>query len=58
MIYLSSILVDEAYGFDNYIMKTEVNEIYAWKLLKLKREMLLKLVDKDNFAGIYLYFKQ
>jgi len=44
-------LVDEAYGFDNYIMKTEVNEIYAWKLLKLKREMLLKLVDKDNFAG-------
>jgi len=44
-------LVDKSYGLDNYILKTPVNEIYAWKLLKLKREMLLKLTDKDNFAG-------
>jgi len=44
-------LVDEAEGFDNYILKTPVNEIYAWKLLKLKREMLLQLCSKDNFAG-------
>lgn len=45
-------LVDEAKGFDNYILNTPVNEIYAWKLLKLKREMLLKLCEKDNFAGV------
>jgi len=44
-------LVDEANGFDNYILNTPVNEIYAWKLLKLKREMLLHLCDKENFAG-------
>jgi len=44
-------LVDEAKGFDNYILNTPVNEIYAWKLLKLKREMLLKMCDKENFAG-------
>jgi len=44
-------LVDEAQGFDNYILRTPVNEIYAWKLLKLKREMLLRLCFKDNFAG-------
>lgn len=44
-------LVDEANGFDNYILNTPVNEVYAFKLLKLKREILLKLADKDNFAG-------
>merc|ERR1719245_2168973 len=44
-------LVDEAKGFDNYILNTPVNEIYAWKLLKLRREMLLELCDKENFAG-------
>jgi len=44
-------LVDEANGFDNYILKTPVNEIYAWNLLKLKREILLRLCFKDNFAG-------
>ena len=47
--------MDEANGFDNYILKTAVNEIYAWKLLKLKREMLLKLCDKNNFAGNQIY---
>jgi len=44
-------LVDEAKGFDNYLLNTPVNEVYAWKLLKLKRELLLELCDKDNFAG-------
>jgi len=44
-------LVDEAQGFDNYLLNTPVNEIYAWKLLKLKREVLLALNNKDNFAG-------
>ena len=48
------VLVDEAQGFDNYLLSTPVNEVYAWKLLRLKREILLTLADKDNFAGIYL----
>nr|ACO14562.1 39S ribosomal protein L28, mitochondrial precursor [Caligus clemensi] len=36
-------LVDEAYGFDNYLLNTPVNEIYAWTLLRIKREILLSL---------------
>ncbi|XP_040571139.1 large ribosomal subunit protein bL28m [Lepeophtheirus salmonis] len=36
-------LVDKAHGFDNYLLRTPVNEIYAWTLLKIKREILLKL---------------
>jgi len=44
-------LVDDANGFDNYILNTPVNEVYALKLLKLKREILLKLADKENFSG-------
>jgi len=44
-------LVNEASGFDNYLLKTPVNEVYAWNLLKIKREILLKLSDKENFAG-------
>ena len=46
-------LVDEAEGFDNYLLNTPVNEIYAWKLLKLKREILIQLNNKDNFAGTF-----
>lgn len=44
-------LVDEAKGFDNYILTTPVNEVYALRLLKLKREILLALCDKDNFSS-------
>lgn len=44
-------LVDEAHGFDNYLLNTPVNEIYAWRLLKFKREVLLALTDKDNFSS-------
>ena len=43
--------MDEAKGFDNYILTTPVNEIYAWRLLKLKREILLALTNKDNFSS-------
>ena len=43
--------MDEAKGFDNYLLTTPVNEIYAWKLLKLKRQLLIELGDKENFAG-------
>jgi len=43
-------LVDMNEGFDYYLLKTPVNEIYATGLLKIKRELLLTLANKDNFA--------
>lgn len=43
-------LVDEAYGFDNYLLSTPVNEVYATGLLRIKRELLLTLSDKENFT--------
>lgn len=36
-------LVHRHFGFDNYLLNTPVNEIYAIGLLKIKREMLLAL---------------
>ncbi len=49
---------------DQYLLSTAVNEIYAWRLLKLKRELLLALENKDDFAryhvqrgGVDLYEK-
>lgn len=44
-------LVDEAHGFDNYLLNTPVNEVYAWRLLKFKREILLALTNPDNFSS-------
>lgn len=46
-------VVDDAKGFDNYLLSTPVNEVYAWRLLKLKREILLALTDEENFASKY-----
>ena len=43
-------LVDQSKGFDYYLLKTPVNEVYATGLLRLKRELLLTLAKKDNFA--------
>ena len=43
-------LVDEAGGFDHYLLNTPVNEVYATGLLRLKRELLLALADKENFT--------
>ena len=43
-------LVDESGGFDYYLLKTPVNEIYATGMLRLKRELLLALANKDNFS--------
>ena len=43
-------LVDISEGFDNYLLKTPVNEIYATGLLRIKRELLLKLSDPNNFT--------
>ena len=43
-------LVDISEGFDNYLLKTPVNEIYATGLLRIKRELLLKLSDSNNFT--------
>lgn len=41
-------LIDEAFGLDNYLLKTEVNEIYSHMGLKLKREMLLTLANAEE----------
>jgi hypothetical protein len=56
--------VDEQKGLDNYLLRTPVNEIYAWRLLRLKRELLLQLTDRENFSrynrqrgGVDLYEK-
>ena len=40
----------EAGGFDHYLLNTPVNEVYATGLLRLKRELLLALADKESFA--------
>lgn len=36
-------LIDEAYGLDNYLLKTPVNEVYSFLALRIKREILLRL---------------
>ena len=41
-------LVDEAAGFDSYLLSTPVNEVYATGLLRLKRELLLALALPDR----------
>jgi len=41
-------LIDEAFGLDNYLLKTEVNEIYSHFGLKLKRELLLTLANAEE----------
>ena len=41
-------LIDEAFGLDNYLLKTEVNEIYSHMGLKLKRELLLTLINAEE----------
>jgi len=43
-------LVDEAAGFDKYLLSTPVNEVYATGLLRIKRELLLALADKEKFS--------
>ena len=43
-------LVDESKGFDFYLLDTPVNEIYAKGMLRIKRELLLALADKDQFS--------
>jgi len=43
-------LVDECAGFDKYLLSTPVNEVYATGLMKIKRELLLALADKERFT--------
>ena len=40
-------LVDDAYGFDGYILRTPVNDLKSQLALHLKRFMLIKLAKKD-----------
>lgn len=58
-------LVDEAAGFDKYLLSTPVNEVYATGLLRIKRELLLALADKERFttkkggrSGVYDKYQQ
>ena len=44
-------LVDEAGGFDSYLLSTPVNEVYATGLLRIKRELLLTLATPDRLPG-------
>ena len=41
-------LIDDVYGLDNYLLKTEVNEIYSHLGLKMKREILLTLANPEE----------
>ncbi|XP_072039767.1 large ribosomal subunit protein bL28m-like [Amphiura filiformis] len=41
-------LIDEAYGFDFYILKTSPNEMRSLLGMKLKRHMLLALARQDS----------
>jgi len=43
-------LVDEAAGFDKYLLSTPANEVFATGLLRIKRELLLALADKERFT--------
>ena len=43
-------LVDECAGFDKYLLSTPVNEVYATGLMRIKREILLALADKERFT--------
>ena len=52
-------LVDKAGGFDYYLLKTPVNEIYAEDLLMIKREILLALCRKDELKeGLWEKYKE
>ena len=44
----ASRLIDEAFGLDNYLLKTKVNELYSHFGLKLKRELLLTLANPEE----------
>ena len=54
-------LVDEAAGFDSYLLSTPVNEVYATGLLRIKRELLLSLAQPgllpDSVQRKYEKFK-
>ena len=54
-------LVDEAAGFDSYLLSTPVNEVYATGLLRIKRELLLALAQpgllSDSVQRKYEKFK-
>ncbi|XP_039254863.2 large ribosomal subunit protein bL28m-like [Styela clava] len=41
-------LIDAAYGFDHYILKTPINELCSNLGGQLKRDMLLQLCNKDQ----------
>jgi len=44
-------LIDEAYGFDNYILKTHEVDMCSMLGMKLKREMLLALSRKSMYPS-------
>lgn len=42
-------LIDENYGFDNYILKTPVQDLKSQLALSLRRKMLLALANKEKY---------
>ena len=44
-------MIDEAYGLDNYLLKTPVNEVYSFLALRIKREILLRLAATATTSG-------
>lgn len=42
-------LIDEAFGFDNYILKTPVQDFNSQMALDLRRKMLLALARKEIY---------
>lgn len=58
-------LVDEAHGFDNYILKTHDADLRSLLGLRLRRQMILALIHKSSYpnnpekqAEIYEKFKE
>ncbi|UYV66722.1 MRPL28 [Cordylochernes scorpioides] len=44
-------LIDENYGFDNYILKTPVNDLKSQLALDIRRKLLLTLVRKEMYPN-------
>lgn len=43
--------INEAFGFDNYILKTPVQDLKSQFGLDLRRQMLIKLAKKDYYPN-------
>jgi len=51
-------LIDESYGFDNYLLQTPVNEVYSLLGLRMKRQMLLALASGQLPDGVMTKYQE